>query len=309
MLRRGVRTQATDFSGVIPRRPSPDNSDLSGAGPFHFREGPSPKTIMSRTLVTPPQHQQLELSLIPHTIDNSLIMQRAVDGFVNATAMCQAVGKEFAAYTRLNSTQAFLNELCADMGIHMSEIVITIRGGPPRQQGTWVHPDVAINLGQWCSPRFAVAVSRWVRDWLNGKAKPGLPYHIRRYVANASQVPATHFSILNEMIFGIIAPLETRGFTVPENMMPDISEGKMFCKWLRDAKGIDTNSLPTYRHSFEDGRVVNPKLYPIDVLPDFRRHLNEAWIPMASRRYFGERAPEALPFLDAVILALPAPQR
>ncbi len=144
---------------------------------------------------------------------------------------------------------------------------------------------------------------------MSGQANPGLPYHIRRYVANASQVPASHFSILNEMIFGIIAPLETRGFTVPENMMPDISEGRMFCKWLRDAKGLDTNALPTYKHSFEDGRVVSPKLYPLEVLPDFRRHLNESWIPRESRRYFGERAPASLPFLEALILALPAPQQ
>jgi hypothetical protein len=251
--------------------------------------------------------QQLELSLIPHRIDNSLILQRAVDGYVNATAMCSAAGKLFGHYNSLRATQDFLAELSSDIGIPISELVVVIKGGNPSQQGTWVHPDVAINLGQWCSPKFAVAVSRWVRDWMSGKSKAGLPYHIRRYVANAGNVPATHFSILNEMIFGIIAPLETRGYTIPEKMMPDISEGRMFCKWLRDAKGIDTNSLPTYQHRFEDGRVVNAKLYPVDVLPDFRRHLNESWIPMQSRRYFGERAPESLPYLDEVILALPAP--
>jgi hypothetical protein len=251
--------------------------------------------------------QQLELSLIPHRIENTLILQRALDGYVNATAMCTAAGKLFGHYNALRATQDFLTELSSDIGIPISELVVVIKGGNSAQQGTWVHPDVAINLGQWCSPKFAVAVSRWVRDWMAGNSKAGLPYHIRRYVANASQVPASHFSILNEMIFGIIAPLEARGYTIPEKMMPDISEGRMFCKWLREIKGIDTNLLPTYSHRFEDGRVVSAKLYPVDVLPDFRRHLNQSWIPKQARRYFGERDPNSLPYLEDVILALPPP--
>ncbi len=200
---------------------------------------------------------QLEFELIPHQCENSIILQRAVDGYVSATAMCQAVGKNFANYFRLESTQAFLNELATDMRIHISNLVVIQKGGNRDQQGTWVHPDVAVHLGQWCSPRFAVAVSRWVREWMTGKAKAGLPYHIQRYMANMSEIPRTHFSILNEMVFGLIAPLEKQGYTLPDNMLPDISEGKMFCKWLRDVHGIDTDALPTYRHAYADGRVVN----------------------------------------------------
>ncbi len=253
--------------------------------------------------------EQLELSLIPHTVENALILQREKDGYVNATQMCQAVGKMIADYLRLTNTKAFLEELSDDMGIPISELVVSVKGGNPSQQGTWVHPHVAINLGQWCSPRFAVAVSKWVTDWMTGKVKTGLPYHIARYMENQAQVPHTHFSMLNEMIFAIIGPMEAKGFTLPESMLPDISTGRMFCKWLREKRGVDTNALPTYRHKFADGRIVNPKLYPIAVLEDFRRHLHESWIPMESRRYFGERAPESLPILNEIILALPAPRK
>ena len=42
-----------------------------------------------------------------------------------------------------------------------------IRGGNPQLQGTWVHPYVAINLGQWLSPKFSVQVSKWVFEWMN----------------------------------------------------------------------------------------------------------------------------------------------
>ena len=31
-------------------------------------------------------------------------------------------------------------------------------------QGSWIHPDLAVNLAQWISPTFAIQVSRWVRE-------------------------------------------------------------------------------------------------------------------------------------------------
>ncbi|MGL5833123.1 MAG: KilA-N domain-containing protein, partial [Waterburya sp.] len=40
------------------------------------------------------------------------------------------------------------------------------RGKPAHLQGTWGHPQVSINCGQWCSPKFAVLVSKWVFDWI-----------------------------------------------------------------------------------------------------------------------------------------------
>ncbi|WP_367872391.1 KilA-N domain-containing protein [Luteolibacter sp. Populi] len=251
--------------------------------------------------------KQLEFTFIPHEVNNTLILQRAVDGYVNATAMCKAVGKQLGHYLENRTTKDFLGELASDIGIPISSLVIVTKGGIAAQQGTWVHPDAAINLGQWCSPKFAVAVSKWVREWMTGKAQNSLPYHIQRYIANMSEVPHSHFSILNELIFGLIAPLEARGYVMPDNMVPDISQGRMFCKWLRDEKGIDTDTLPTYSHRYADGRVVHAKLYPLAVLEDFRRHFHEVWLPKRAPQYFKERSPEALPYLEAVVLALPAP--
>lgn len=253
--------------------------------------------------------QQLEL--IPHQVEGSLIHQRASDGYVNATAMCGASGKLFADYARLRTTGEFLDELSRSMGIPMDLLIQTVKNGPNEVRGTWVHPDVAINLGQWCSPRFAVAVAAWVREWLGSRvapaSAPGLPYHMRRYMANRPQVPYTHFSMLNEMILALIGPMEDSGYTLPDRMLPDISEGRMFCKWLRDVKGIDTDTLPTYRHEFEDGRVVYPKLYPNEVLADFRMHFNTVWLPQHSVRYFAGKDRDALPHLEKV-LSLPAPR-
>lgn len=245
---------------------------------------------------------QLRLSLISHEIEGKLVHQRAVDGYVNATAMCKAVGKNFADYRRLGSSQAFLAELSSVVGIPITGLLISIQGGRPQEQGTWVHPDIAINLGQWCSPKFAVAVSRWVRDWMAGSLGKGkMPYHIERYMANRKGVPPTHFSMLNEMIFALIAPLESEGYRLPENMLPDISMGRMFCKFLREKKGLDTGRLPTYQHRYADGRIVEAKLYPNSVLGDLRKHFYDEWMPKHAIEYFAERDSTALPHLKKLL--------
>ena len=43
-----------------------------------------------------------------------------------------------------------------------------------RYGGSWIHPDLAIQLAQWCSPSFAIQVSRWTRELLlYGKVELG----------------------------------------------------------------------------------------------------------------------------------------
>lgn len=245
---------------------------------------------------------QYSLDLITHNVDDSVIHQRTEDGYVNASAMCKAAGKLFNDYSRLKNTNAFLEELSRSTGIPVDLLIITIIDGENGGRGTWVHPQVAINLGQWCSPKFAVAVAKWVNDWISGnlKPKPIIPYHLERYMQNLHLIPPTHFSMLNELTINLIARMEQLGYTLPENMVPDISEGKMFSKWLREEKSIDTKSLPTYKHSYQDGRIVNARLYPIELLPDFRRHFNNIWLPQKSIAYFQKRDANALPYLTKV---------
>jgi len=107
---------------------------------------------------------QYELALIPHKVGGEIISQRAKDGYINATAMCTAAGKLWGHYREATSTKRFLIELSTDIGIPITDLVQSIKGGKPALQGTWVHPQVAIHLAQWLSPRFAVLVSRWVYE-------------------------------------------------------------------------------------------------------------------------------------------------
>lgn len=219
--------------------------------------------------------------------------------------MCQASGKLFGHFRETAQTKAYLAALSDDIGIPISELVQSLKGGDPRLQGTWVHPQVAVNLGQWCSPEFAVKVSQWVYDWLSGKAQPAkveLPYHLRRYVANHQNVPGGYWSILTEMTQALIAPLEMQGYTLPESLVPDISSGKLFCAWLR-TQGVDTNSLPTYWHHYEDGRRVRAKAYPDELLAAWRKHFREEWLPNRAVAYFKGKDSKALEFLPRLLKA------
>lgn len=242
----------------------------------------------------------IQLSLIPHEMEKSIIPQRAVDGYINATEMCKSVDKKLNDYGRLGSTKAFLDELFSVTGIPVTELVQVVQGGIPELQGTWVHPQVAINLGQWLSPKFAVAVSKWVLDWMTGNNRSRLPIHLQRYLMNRNQIPPTHFSILNEITYNLVAPLESMGYVLPENIVPDISEGIMFSAWLKK-KGMDLSSFPTYKHEYPDGRIFDARLYPNELLAEFRKHFNEVWLPGRAHGYFKKKDDRALPHLKKVL--------
>lgn len=100
--------------------------------------------------------QQQSLALIHHTYQGQVVRLRSRDGYVNATAMCQAAGKNWADYNRLTSTKEFFSELSSEVGIPITELIQSVTGGNPALQGTWVHPQVAIHLAQWLSAKFAV---------------------------------------------------------------------------------------------------------------------------------------------------------
>jgi len=264
------------------------------------------RSLVVRPPATPSQAPefQIPLPLVRYELEHEVIYQRVKDGYVNATAMCKAADRQINDYTRLRTTAPFLEELASETGIPVSELIHTIKGGVPTMQGTWVHPQVAIHLAQWLSPKFAVRVTKWVLDWMSGRIPGGnLPYHLRRYMANMTNVPAGYFSILNEVTLALIAPLEQMGYTLPQNMIPDISLGRTFSGWLRD-NGYDPDNMPRYNHVYEDGRVVDARAYPKHLRHKFERYFVEEWMHKKALLYFKPRDPVALPYLEN-LLALP----
>lgn len=167
------------------------------------------------------------IQLINHSLDNNLVCQRKDNGYINATALCKACNRQIFDYFRLDTTNAFINELSSETGYPVSELKITIKGFGV-QQGTWVHPYVAINLAQWASPKFAVAVSKWVFDWFNGQKTPEvepaeqkalLPY-------NPTAVEMVGEFIQNR---NLIRSLEAKNALIKENLVPMLDDYSRIC--------------------------------------------------------------------------------
>lgn len=167
---------------------------------------------------------QAEMPLIARKVENGVIEQRATDGYINATAMCKAAGRPWNRYWDTKRTQRFMKALSVDTGIPVSTLIEQFIGSPAHLQGTWVHPQVAISLAQWLSPEFEVRVTKWVFDWMSGRlARQAVPDHVRRYLINRHKIPATHFSMLDQMTLRLLAPLEQQDYILPPGLMPDIA--------------------------------------------------------------------------------------
>jgi hypothetical protein len=59
-----------------------------------------------------------------------------------------------------------LDALSTDMGIPISALIQVVKGGDPTKQGTWAHPMVMIDLGQWCDKKAHVKVTKAIYHWM-----------------------------------------------------------------------------------------------------------------------------------------------
>ena len=112
----------------------------------------------------PAEYMTRTLGLTARAWNGISISRRISDGYVNATAMCQAGGKRWPDYIRLDRSQAYIAALSPVVGICTTGIdglVHVIQGGPSHLQGTWVHPRLAVDLARWISPQFAVWMDGW----------------------------------------------------------------------------------------------------------------------------------------------------
>jgi len=92
------------------------------------------------------------------------------DGYIFATALCKTVNKKPNDWFRIKETKNLVKEIerkleKSDAGIPASGLIEIYKGGKNKySQGTWIHPDLGIQLAQWCSPNFSLQVSKWIRE-------------------------------------------------------------------------------------------------------------------------------------------------
>lgn len=116
------------------------------------------------------------------------------DGYIHATALCKIAGKKVSHWLSSKETKQLIESknnaearIPASANIlippkvipqkNVSALFIEVyKGGNDKyNQGTWVHPDLGINLAQWCCPDFSLQVSRWIRELIIvGRVEQGL---------------------------------------------------------------------------------------------------------------------------------------
>lgn len=99
------------------------------------------------------------------------------DGFLNATAIAAHFGKLPKDYLKNEQTQQYITALAENLSVRRkiltkeNQIVIVKRGG--NEQGTWLHPKLAIHFARWLDPKFAVWCDEQIEALLNGKVSDG----------------------------------------------------------------------------------------------------------------------------------------
>lgn len=241
-----------------------------------------------------------QLALIPHDYQGQQITQRSRDGYINATAMCRATGKSWSEYRRQRNTEAFIQALALDLGISQVQLTLTTQGTPggdPRNQGTWVHPQVAIHLAQWLSPEFAVQVSRWVMDWMTGRGRQDEAWRQfqDRVSLTHNSVPEGYFCIFHETA-SIYATIIEQGGNPGTRMILDISAGLHWGNHWRDAKleerygparRFDHNYPPYFPQAASNPQ--RPWCYPDSALPEFRRWLRGTYESVKLPAYLNDQ--------------------
>jgi hypothetical protein len=123
-------------------------------------------TTTSVEIQSIPDYLQCSLELAD---GNTFVIPMRKDGYIFATKMCQVANKKINNWLRRNETKDLLQRLekSRECDTHppASLFVEVYKGlSSKHTQGTWIHPDLGINLAQWCSPSFGLQVSKWVKE-------------------------------------------------------------------------------------------------------------------------------------------------
>jgi hypothetical protein len=140
--------------------------------------------------------------------------------------------------------------------IPIIDILQSVKGGSIDTQGTFAHPDIAIQIAQWVSPEFAIQVSRWTRELLvTGSVKLGeekTDEEIEEKFRSRLGIDARPYYDKDALYFGRFDPIEESDVEIPE--------GKFLCKFgvsseLEDR--IDTHSRDKTMRDFRVVRVIS----------------------------------------------------
>lgn len=151
------------------------------------------------------------MKIIIHEANGLQIGQRILDGYINLTQMAKVYNKRLDNWLRLKDTRDLLAEFELQEKLNTSDLrylkpaLIVQRG--KHEGGTWGHPDIAIQFAQWLDKKFALQVSRWIREWMTTGQNPIPPQ------PTSTEIP-TDLSAIVEELENLIISIRSHGRTI-----------------------------------------------------------------------------------------------
>jgi hypothetical protein len=87
--------------------------------------------------------------------DISVIFQ-SDDAYINATLIAKSFGKQPADYLKQKRTIEYIEGVKRNRLTEQNQLVRVIQGGSSDEQGTWLHPKLAIDFARWLNVDFAI---------------------------------------------------------------------------------------------------------------------------------------------------------
>jgi predicted helicase len=87
------------------------------------------------------------------------------NGYINATNLCNKVGKKYHHWCENKNSKLLVKLLCGELNLPIDKIMITISGGRNILiRGTYVHPKLFVNIACWCSAKFALDLGEIINE-------------------------------------------------------------------------------------------------------------------------------------------------
>lgn len=118
----------------------------------------------------PPRRSSASMTNLPlstRSWNGTPIQRRATDGYVNATAMAKANGKEWFDYFKSDRASTYLEALSRNLQTEVASLYEARPGS-----GTWIHPRLSVDFARWISAEFAVWMDGWFLEEVEQLARP-----------------------------------------------------------------------------------------------------------------------------------------
>ncbi len=240
------------------------------------------------------------MNIVKHTLHNTIIGQNE-NGYINATALSKAyfnatkVIREPRHWLALERTKSTVAHLSIVSGIPLSDLIQVVKGGFPENQGTWIHPKLAVRFGIWLSDEFGYAIEEIIST--PTKTRPAFTHaFIERAMLNRPALKDGYFSIIDQVSDKLIAGLEAMGCQLPNKFYPDISVGILWAKYLKSTdRSPQLVGAIKYKHHYQDGRAVDAWQYPDCMYSEFHKWLRSKWMKTNMPKYLDSKDTAIMP--------------